>query len=79
MTNEELRHVGRALAAAEQALVERLGESVSAAMPEHVLASLDDAEAKEIGDDWVQEAEDELERRRQIVEADRQRRIFDDV
>lgn len=76
MNREELELVGAACARAAENITARLGEEIVAAPPEEVLASLDDDEAAEVSLQWIEEAQAELERRRQIAAADLARRTF---
>lgn len=76
MQANELRLVGRALAKGLETVADRLGEEIEAVSPEDVLADLADDEAAEIGQEWIAQAEAELQRRRGIVEADYERRVF---
>ena len=85
MSRQELEHVGRALVTAYETVRERLGQDVTPEAPEAVLASIeDDEEAARVREDWLREAEEELERRRQIVAFDElqrdaaRRRYFDE-
>lgn len=80
MTAEELQRQGLAAAKALEMVAGGIDEAseIASAFPEAVLASLDDVEASEVGQQWIADAEAELERRRRIVEEDllRRRRIF---
>lgn len=72
----EFERMGRAIEKADQIVKTALAlppeSQFAAEHPENALAFIDDDdEAITVGDAWIAEAEAELERRRQIVEADR--------
>ena len=74
MTQGELEHVGRAVAVAGESIATRLGEHVDAPEPDEVLATLDDDEAEQLAQAWVEESMAEYVRRQEIVDEDRRRR-----
>lgn len=78
MSLDELALVGDAVKTAARLIDERGGiTSSEVPFPEEVLSSIEDShELIEVGEDWVREAEDEVERRRLVLqnEIDRRRK-----
>lgn len=78
MKADELETIGLAAAKALEVVSERLYTEPLLAPPEAaILAGCSDEDAAELGQAWIDEAEAELLRRRQIIEEDRERRIFE--
>ena len=71
MSRPELERVGAAVATASAVVQQQLGMDITPAAPEAILASIEsDDEATQVGQEWIDEAREELERRQQIVAAD---------
>jgi hypothetical protein len=73
MVREELEHVAQAVVTASHELAEKLdGDLPEVLSPQQVLSSLLDVDFNVTADAWVKEAEEEMLRRRQIVEKERE-------
>lgn len=69
MSREELEHVGRAISTGAFIVTKLLDDKLPPPIePDDVLAAIDsDEEFTELGNDWLKEVEDELTRRRAIL------------
>jgi hypothetical protein len=76
MSREEAEYVARAISTASEVLVEYLERELpSSMMPQTVLAEIDDDEEFDrVTDEWIKEAEEELNYRKQLREDEYQRR-----
>lgn len=75
MNREEAEHVFRAVDTAYQVLSQHLeGSLPDMESTEKMLAQIENAELECIGQEWLREAEEELDRRRQLLRNELERR-----
>lgn len=75
MTREEATHVAGAVVTAMETLKAYLGDLPEPRLPDAVLASIEDPQqVVDVCEEWIKEAEEELQRRLAIVDAEMKRR-----